>query len=500
MNLTDNKMYDDHTRPHYDVTSGQLTIFAAWGIAFAVWLFRKQEFSFSIGLLTKNEIPNLNKKVQNSFEENKVSENSRMTSVENVADGTKSHQVEIDSDHNHDNGQSKRETKQRAPPTLQPTSPTFDQFLKYLIMFGIVMMYFFLCDYKKVFPLMERKYDKDTFLFLIFLFFLVACGFTIKPTTDKILNREQTEEWKGWMQVMFVWYHVFAAMSWYNWIRVYIAAYVWLTGFGNFSFFWVRKDYSLWRVLKMLFRLNFLVICICAVVNNEYMLYYICAMHTYWFLSVYLFMAILKSWNTERTKMAVKFAVYVIINFVIFEIPVVTMNIFRPLWFILQFHDGKFEPMHEWAFRAGLDHWACLAGMLCAYNYPHFEALIKYMESTGDHSRRSQIIRISLKLLLVTSAILALVVWYVTFMVKEKYDYNKTHPYSSIIPILAFIVLRNSFPILRQYYVHMFGFLGKITLETVCYSVSKQDRKFGVSSLYQNTISTAIVNYRSGMA
>jgi len=45
--------------------------------------------------------------------------------------------------------------------------------------------------------------------------------------------RDQTEEWKGWMQVMFVWYHYFAAKEWYNWIRVYIACYVWMTGFGK---------------------------------------------------------------------------------------------------------------------------------------------------------------------------------------------------------------------------------------------------------------------------
>ena len=38
------------------------------------------------------------------------------------------------------------------------------------------------------------------------------------------------------MQVMFVWYHYFAAKEWYNWIRIYIAAYVWMTGFGKNSF------------------------------------------------------------------------------------------------------------------------------------------------------------------------------------------------------------------------------------------------------------------------
>ncbi|CAN0537865.1 unnamed protein product, partial [Ectocarpus sp. 8 AP-2014] len=54
------------------------------------------------------------------------------------------------------------------------------------------------------------------------------------------LNREQTEEWKGWMQFMFLMYHYFSAHEVYNSIRVFITAYVWMTGFGNFSFFYLK--------------------------------------------------------------------------------------------------------------------------------------------------------------------------------------------------------------------------------------------------------------------
>ena len=39
------------------------------------------------------------------------------------------------------------------------------------------------------------------------------------------LQRDQTEEWKGWMQIMFLWYHYFEAKELYNAIRLYIAAY-----------------------------------------------------------------------------------------------------------------------------------------------------------------------------------------------------------------------------------------------------------------------------------
>ncbi len=234
---------------------------------------------------------------------------------------------------------------------------------------------------------------------------------------------------------------------------------------GNFSFFWVKKDFSLWRVLKMMFRLNFLVFFVVITTNNDYMLYYICAMHTYWFVSVYVFMRVLNSWNQCRIKMAVKFTAYIICNALIFEIPGMCSTLFRPLWFIFGMRQPNHDIMHEWEFRAGLDHWACLTGMLCAYNYPHFEAFIKRIEKdTG--SMREKYTNLAIKIAMVIVALGVGVAWYFTFMRKEKYDYNKTHPYSSMIPILVFIVLRNSFPILRRYYVHLFAWLGKITLET----------------------------------
>jgi hypothetical protein len=48
-------------------------------------------------------------------------------------------------------------------------------------------------------------------MFVLILFF--AYGFyTIKPIKDlTLLGREQTEEWKGWMQFIFLLYHYFHA-------------------------------------------------------------------------------------------------------------------------------------------------------------------------------------------------------------------------------------------------------------------------------------------------
>jgi predicted membrane-bound spermidine synthase len=46
-------------------------------------------------------------------------------------------------------------------------------------------------------------------------------------------------------------YHYFAATEIYNAIRVFIAAYVWMTGFGNFSYYYIKKDFSIARFAQV---------------------------------------------------------------------------------------------------------------------------------------------------------------------------------------------------------------------------------------------------------
>ena len=81
--------------------------------------------------------------------------------------------------------------------------PSFETFLRNATMFGFIMLYFWLCDYQHMWPKTDKQYSRDIFIFIFFILVFVAFIFTIKKTSDKILNRDQTEEWKGWMQVMF---------------------------------------------------------------------------------------------------------------------------------------------------------------------------------------------------------------------------------------------------------------------------------------------------------
>ena len=183
--------------------------------------------------------------------------------------------------------------------------------LHHLSVFGLVLFYAYICENHPPFAHSDKHYDADLFFFLTGILFVVS-AFTMKnhdtkkkkglastasgttaSSTDlsdngitssvveqavaeandstEILNRNQTEEWKGWMQFCFLLYHYYHAEEVYNAIRIMITCYVWMTGFGNFSFFYLKADYSLVRVLQMLWRLNFLVLFLCLTQGTTYM-------------------------------------------------------------------------------------------------------------------------------------------------------------------------------------------------------------------------------------
>ena len=184
------------------------------------------------------------------------------------------------------------------------------------------------------------------------------------------------------------------------------------------------------------------------------MLYYICAMHTFWYISVYAMMRPFYQYNENPKVMAVKFVVYFLVMYIVFDVKGVSTALFSPFGFILNYQDS----IHEWVFRSTLDHYATLLGMLCAYFHPNTEALLRRL---NGHPKGNYVVAFIACILCGVNYL-----WYKHFYLMEKYAYNRLHPYTFFIPLLSYIVLRNCTSFLRRWHCALFGYLGKITLET----------------------------------
>ncbi|XP_076459407.1 N-acetylneuraminate (7)9-O-acetyltransferase-like isoform X2 [Babylonia areolata] len=336
---------------------------------------------------------------------------------------------------------------------------------------GLIMCYFYLCDRTNFF-MKENKYFTKVNFFLPFAYVMIL-GFFFTESTNKtnVMHRDQTDEWKGWMQLVIMIYHLTGAskvLPIYMHIRLLVSCYLFLTGFGHFTYFWTKGDYSLIRYCMVLFRLNLLVVVLCFVMNRPYQFYYFVPLVSFWFLVTYILMIIWPHTTQESVEANVLHYLYMVIKLIILIVIISLFylsEVFFEKVFLTRPFKGLFvtsdDSIHEWRFRWQLDRMSVVYGMLFAFGY---QVMLRYKWIEDNHSQHLFSRPISWALCLLGLVGIGSYVVF-SFLCGSKPQCNDVHSYIVFIPILSYILLRNVPGWLRTRYSTFFAWFGKISLE-----------------------------------
>ncbi|CAF1511288.1 unnamed protein product, partial [Adineta steineri] len=112
---------------------------------------------------------------------------------------------------------------------------------------------------------------------------------------NSFLNKEQINEMRGWMMVILLAYQMTDAsgkslvlsMS----IQLLISAYLFLSAYSHFHYYWTTGNYQFLPFIRMLFKYNFLTITLCLLMNRHYQSYYYPPLITFYFSLMYFILA-----------------------------------------------------------------------------------------------------------------------------------------------------------------------------------------------------------------
>jgi N-acetylneuraminate 9-O-acetyltransferase len=330
-----------------------------------------------------------------------------------------------------------------------------DGILTALLTFGWILIYAYYTDRTHLFGKEQKQFSLEQFWFLIFLTGVI--GYLTSETAEKdqlFLSRDQTDEWKGWMQILILIYHYLGAskVAWiYNIIRVLVAMYLFMTGFGHTVFFYKKADFGFKRVVAVLVRLNMLNVVLAYTMDTDYLFYYFSPLVSFWFGVVWVTMWVKHDRNKDMRFLGAKIAISAILVTTFTKTPGVLEAVFSVLSTVARIHWDAVE----WRFRVSLDMWIVYFGMIVAILF------VKSSEITSSqHWQRIRAITLGTSLVMIPA--------YIIFeaSLPSKFVYNKWHPYISFLPIVAFIVLRNASPHFRNTHSAAFAFIGRCSLET----------------------------------
>ncbi|KAF5550888.1 o-acetyltransferase CAS1 [Fusarium napiforme] len=249
----------------------------------------------------------------------------------------------------------------------------------------------------------------------------------MQESDQPFLSRDQTDEWKGWIQALILIYH-------------------WTGAHGGSTYVLIRNDFSFNRVAATLLRLNILSCCLAYFMDTDYMFYHFPSLLSFWFLVIYATMAIRPRHNGDLQVMLAKICMSCLLVSMIFMGTPLTRWAFEILSTVFKIQWSY----KEWHRHVTLDMLIVYAGMLTAVANRHLK----------------QSIHLGLRVTLALAGFFATIHYLYATAGLRMAAYSKWHPYVSLVPILGFIAMRNVSGPVRNYHSKAMAWLGRCSLET----------------------------------
>ncbi|KXJ69047.1 hypothetical protein RP20_CCG000406 [Aedes albopictus] len=336
---------------------------------------------------------------------------------------------------------------------------------------AIIMAYFYLCDRTNFFMKENKYYSEFSFWIPVGYVFVLGLFFTEDSKFTKVLHRDQTDELKGWMQLVILIYYMTGAshvLPIYMHIKVLISGYLFLSGYSHFTYCWQTGNSGLVRFLQVMFKINFLTVILCLCMNRPYQFYFFVPLLSFWYCMVYFMLSIPPRITAQSSENNAYQYLYVVLKFVcmLSVITVLYMSeVFFERIFVTRPWKALFvttdDDIHEWWYRWKLDRYTITYGMIFAAIF-HIAQRYYFFDDNNHGNLFSR--RISLTS---TLAAIAGIGFYTTwtFFCRNKQDCEEIHSYVVFIPIVGYILLRNISGMLRTRYSTFFAWFGRISLE-----------------------------------
>lgn len=305
--------------------------------------------------------------------------------------------------------------------------------------------------------------------------------FASEPDND-VLNIHQSLELKGILTLCYLIYqstnagrafehqhHGFGRDAdqgetfnqYYNLSKVGASAFLFMTGFGHATYFHRQDDYSIRRVLKVLFRINLTAMFLCLALDKPYIFYKPCATHTYFFIIVYWTMRWRRGKNYTKFGLRLKLAVTAISIYLVWDCPLGLWPIHAIIFGRSQepIAGAPYGQLWEFYFQGHLHHWAAFVGMLFAINHAVTSLTLRRLEKFGKMTE------FLFKGIIACTITVALFLWFLGPFHAKKYMYNAINAYFGFLPLLWYWFMRNATANLRSHHSEIFKTIGLYSLE-----------------------------------